>query len=69
MFAVADKAGNAALCVCDKLSDLVSVDGLVGADGEPLHYFNKAEHLPGWATDLDFKCVVTKRLIEVEIAE
>jgi len=66
-FAIADKEGNTAICVCDKLNDLVNIEGLVDSEGEPLYFFERAEYLPMWAVELGFKCHVVKRLIEVEI--
>jgi hypothetical protein len=68
VLAIADKDNRTWLGVCANLNDFLSVDGLKDEEGDALHFYNKAEYVPGWATDLGFRCIVTKRTIEVEIA-
>lgn len=66
-FAVQDSHGNARLVVCNELTDLVSIDGLMTSAGTTIYYFDRAEKILEWVGNLGFRCVATKRLIEVEI--
>lgn len=63
VFAIRDSQRNTWLGVVNELTDMVQVYGLNG------EFYGEARHLLGWCEGNGYKCIVTKRMISVEIPE